>query len=158
MAPVGSAESFAAALNAGAGSIYFGVEGLNMRAHSASHFTVDDLRRMAAECAARGVRSYLTVNTIIYDNDLPLMRTICDAAKAAGISAIIASDVAVLAYCRQIGMEVHLSTQLNISNVEALRFYARYADVAVLAQPGGGHPPRHLRGTHLRPFRTARPH
>ncbi len=134
MAPVGSAESFAAALNAGADSVYFGIEGLNMRAHSASHFTIDDLGRMARECAARGVRSYLTVNTIIYDADLPLMRTICDAAKSAGISAIIASDVAVLAYCREIGMEVHLSTQLNISNVEALRFYARYADVAVLAR------------------------
>ena len=134
MAPVGSAESFAAAINAGAGSIYFGVEGLNMRAHSASHFSVDDLRRMAADCTAHGVRSYLTVNTIIYDDDLPLMRTICDAAKDAGISAIIASDIAVLAYCRQIGMEVHLSTQLNISNVEALCFYARYADVAVLAR------------------------
>ncbi len=134
MAPVGSPESFAAALNAGAGSVYFGIEGLNMRAHSASRFTLDDLERMAGECAARGVRSYLTVNTIIYDSDLPLMRTICAAAKAAGISAIIASDVAVLDYCREIGMEVHLSTQLNISNVEALRFYARYADVAVLAR------------------------
>lgn len=134
MAPAGSPESFAAALNAGAGSVYFGVEGLNMRAHSASHFTLGDLERMAGECAARGVRSYLTVNTIIYDDDLPLMRTICDTAKAAGISAVIASDVAVLTYCRDIGMEVHLSTQLNISNAEALRFYARYADVVVLAR------------------------
>ena len=134
MAPVGSAESLAAALGAGADSVYFGVEGLNMRAHSASRFSVDDLGRMARACAERGVRSYLTVNTIIYDDDLALMRSICDAAQAAGISAIIASDVAVLAYCRRIGMEVHLSTQLNISNVEALRFYARYADVAVLAR------------------------
>ncbi len=134
MAPVGSSESLAAALNAGADSVYFGIEGLNMRAHSASRFTVDDLRAMAGACAARGVKSYLTGNTIVYDADLPLMRSICDAAKEAGISAVIAADVAVLSYCRSIGMEVHLSTQLNISNVEALRFYARYADVAVLAR------------------------
>ncbi len=134
MAPVGSSESLAAALNAGADSVYFGIEGLNMRAHSACRFTVDDLRAMAQACAARGVKSYLTVNTIVYDADLPLMRSICDVAKEAGISAVIAADVAVLSYCRSIGMEVHLSTQLNISNVEALRFYARYADVAVLAR------------------------
>lgn len=134
MAPVGSRESLAAALKAGADSIYFGVEQLNMRAHSASHFTLADLHDIATQCREAGVKSYLTVNTIIYGDELPLMREICDAAKTAGISAIIAADVAVLSYCRQIGQEVHLSTQLNISNVEALRFYAQFADVVVLAR------------------------
>ena len=134
MAPVGSREALVAALKAGADSIYFGIEALNMRAHSANHFTIADLREMAATCAAQGVKTYLTVNTIIYGEDLQQMRTICDAAREAGISAVIAADVAVLAYCRKIGQEVHLSTQLNISNVEALRFYADYADVAVLAR------------------------
>lgn len=134
MAPVGSRESLAAALQAGADSIYFGIERLNMRAHSASAFTVDDLKEIAATCRERGVKSYLTVNTIIYDEDIPLMREIIDAAKAAGISAVIASDVAVMTYCDRVGQEVHLSTQLNISNIEALRFYARFADVVVLAR------------------------
>lgn len=134
MAPVGSRESLAAALKAGADSIYFGIEALNMRAHSASHFTIDDLREIAATCSAQGVKSYLTVNTIIYDEDIDLMHKICDAAHEAGISAIIACDVAVMSYCNQIGQEVHLSTQLNISNIEALSFYARFADVAVLAR------------------------
>lgn len=134
MAPVGSPESLAAALRAGADSIYFGIEHLNMRAHSASTFTIDDLQRIARECRTFGVKSYLTVNTIIYNDDIVLMRQILDAAKAAGISAIIASDVAVMSYCRQIGLEVHLSTQLNISNIEALRFYAQFADVVVLAR------------------------
>ena len=134
MAPVGSPESLAAALRAGADSIYFGIERLNMRAHSASTFTIDDLRRIARECQAFGVKSYLTVNTIIYNEDIYLMHQILDAALAAGISAIIASDVAVMTYARQIGIEVHLSTQLNISNIEALRFYAQFADVVVLAR------------------------
>ena len=134
MAPVGSPESLAAALRAGADSIYFGIERLNMRAHSASTFSIDDLRRIARECQAFGVKSYLTVNTIIYNEDISLMRQIIDAAHEAGISAIIASDVAVMTYCRQVGMEVHLSTQLNISNTEALRFYAQFADVVVLAR------------------------
>lgn len=134
MAPAGSRESLAAALKAGADSVYFGIEALNMRAHSASRFTIDDLREIAAMCNERGVKSYLTVNTIIYDEDIELMRTICDAALEAGISAVIAADVAVLTYCREIGQEVHLSTQLNISNVEALRFYAQFADVVVLAR------------------------
>ena len=134
MAPAGSRESLAAAIKAGANSVYFGIEALNMRAHSASRFTLADLREIAATCAAAGVKSYLTVNTIIYDEDLALMRTICSAAHEAGISAVIAADVAVLAYCRSIGQEVHLSTQLNISNIEALRFYAAYADVVVLAR------------------------
>ncbi len=134
MAPVGSRESLAAALQARADSIYFGVTRLNMRAHSASAFTVDDLKEIAAVCREHGVKSYLTVNTIIYGEDIPLMREILDAAKAAAISAVIASDIAVMSYARQIGLEVHLSTQLNISNVEALRFYAQFADVVVLAR------------------------
>ncbi|RRD79773.1 U32 family peptidase [Alloprevotella sp. OH1205_COT-284] len=134
MAPAGSRESLAAALKAGADSIYFGIEALNMRAHSASRFTINDLHEIARLCDEHGVKSYLTVNTIIYDEDLDMMRTICDAAKAAGISAVIAADVAVLSYCSTIGQEVHLSTQLNISNEEALRFYARFADVVVLAR------------------------
>ena len=134
MAPVGSRESLAAALKAGAGSVYFGVEQLNMRSHSANHFTLDDLRDIAAQCRAAGVKSYLTVNTIIYGEDIPLMHQIVDAARDAGITAVIASDVAVMTYCRQQGVEVHLSTQLNISNIVALRFYAQFADVVVLAR------------------------
>ena len=136
MAPVGSHESLAAAIQAGADSIYFGIEKLNMRAHSASTFTIDDLREIAATCNEHGMKSYLTVNTIIYQEDLELMRQIIDAAHDADISAIIASDVAVMQYCRATPnpIEVHLSTQLNISNVEALRFYAQFADVVVLAR------------------------
>ena len=134
MAPVGSRDSLAAALKSGAGSVYFGVEQLNMRSHSANHFTIDDLRDIAAQCREAGVKSYLTVNTIIYGEDIPLMHQIVEAAVEAGITAIIASDVAVMTYCRQVGMEVHLSTQLNISNIEALRFYAQFADVVVLAR------------------------
>ena len=134
MAPVGSRECLAAALKAGADSVYFGIESLNMRAHSASRFSKADLREIASTCRAQGVKTYLTVNTIIYGEDLEQMRDICDAAKAAGISAVIAADVAVLAYCKRIGQEVHLSTQLNISNAEALKFYAGYADVVVLAR------------------------
>ena len=134
MAPVGSRESLAAAIQAGAGSVYFGVGRLNMRAHSANTFTTDDLREIAATCAEHGIKTYLTVNTIIYDADLEDMRLIVNAAREAGISAVIASDMAVIAYCRSVGMEVHLSTQLNISNIEALKFYAQFADVAVLAR------------------------
>ena len=134
MAPVGARESLAAAIQAGADSVYFGIGRLNMRAHSASAFTADDLRDIASECSAHGIKTYLTVNTIIYDEDMDAMRQTVDAALEAGISAVIASDVAVMEYCRRVGMEVHLSTQLNISNTEALRFYARYADVVVLAR------------------------
>ena len=134
MAPVGSPESLAAAIQAGADSIYFGIEKLNMRAHSASTFTIDDLKQMAQTCREHGIKSYLTVNTIIYGEDIPLMHEIIDAAKEAGISAVIASDVAVMTYCNRVGQEVHLSTQLNISNIEALRFYAQFADVVVLAR------------------------
>ncbi len=136
MAPVGSRESLAAAIQAGADSVYFGVEQLNMRSHSANHFTIDDLRDIAQQCQQHGIKSYLTVNTIIYGEDIPTMHQIIDAAREAGISAIIASDVAVMQYCRQgtNPIEVHLSTQLNISNIEALRFYAQFADVVVLAR------------------------
>ncbi len=134
MAPVGSRDSLTAALQAGADSIYFGISRLNMRAHSASAFTIDDLKEIATTCREAGVKSYLTVNTIIYGEDLPLMREILEAAKEAEISAVIASDIAVMTYARRIGLEVHLSTQLNISNTEALRFYAQFADVVVLAR------------------------
>ena len=134
MAPVGSRESLAAAIKAGAASIYFGIENLNMRSHSASTFTINDLKEMAQICEDNGLKSYLTVNTIIYGEDLVLMRQIIDAAKEAKISAVIASDVAVMAYCNKVGQEVHLSTQLNISNIEALKFYAQFADVVVLAR------------------------
>ena len=134
MAPVGSRDSLAAAIKAGADSVYFGIGQLNMRSHSANHFTIDDLREIASTCNEHGIRTYLTVNTIIYDGDLVAMREIVNAAKAAGITAVIAADVAVMAYCNSVGVEVHLSTQLNISNIEALKFYARFADVVVLAR------------------------
>ena len=134
MAPVGSRECLQAAIQAGADSIYFGIERLNMRAHSASTFTIDDLRDIASQCQEHGMKSYLTVNTIIYGEDIPLMREIVDEAYKAGITAVIASDVAVMTYCRQVGQGVHLSTQLNISNIEALKFYAQFADVVVLAR------------------------
>ncbi|MBO5824254.1 MAG: U32 family peptidase [Prevotella sp.] len=134
MAPVGSRESLAAAIQAGADSVYFGIGQLNMRSHSANPFTIDDLREIAQTCNEHGIKTYLTVNTIIYGEDIETMHEIVDAAKEAGISAIIASDVAVMTYCQKVGQEVHLSTQLNISNIEALKFYAQFADVVVLAR------------------------
>ena len=134
MAPVGSRESLAAAIQAGANSIYFGIGQLNMRSHSANPFTIDDLREIAQTCQEHAIKTYLTVNTIIYGEDIATMHTIVDAAHEAGITAVIASDVAVMTYCRSVGQEVHLSTQLNISNIEALRFYAQFADVVVLAR------------------------
>ena len=134
MAPVGSRESLAAAINAGANSVYFGIGKLNMRSHSANHFTIDDLKEIAETCNAKGIQTYLTVNTVIYGEDIETMHEIIDAAKAANITAVIASDVAVMMYCHQVGVEVHLSTQLNISNIDALKFYAQFADVAVLAR------------------------
>lgn len=134
MAPVGSRESLAAAIQAGANSIYFGIGQLNMRSHSANKFTIDDLREIALTCSEHGIKTYLTVNTIIYGEDMMAMRQIIDAAKEAEITAVIASDVAVMSYCNKVGVEVHLSTQLNISNIEALRFYAQFADVVVLAR------------------------
>ena len=134
MAPVGSRESLMAAIQAGADSVYFGIGQLNMRSHSANHFTIDDLHDIAQTCKVHGIKSYLTVNTVIYDGDIATMHTIIDAAKAANITAVIASDVAVMMYCNEVGVEVHLSTQLNISNIDALKFYARFADVVVLAR------------------------
>ena len=134
MAPVGSRESLMAAIQAGADSVYFGIGQLNMRSHSANHFTIDDLHDIAQTCKVHGIKSYLTVNTVIYDGDIATMHTIIDAAKAANITAVIASDVAVMMYCSEVGVEVHLSTQLNISNIDALKFYARFADVVVLAR------------------------
>ena len=134
MAPAGSWESLQAAIQAGADSVYFGIERLNMRSRSSSNFTTEDLHRIVERCKEAGIKSYLTINTIIYDEDLDLMREIVDNAKEAGVSAIIAADVAVMQYAISQGVEVHLSTQLNISNVEALRFYAQFADVVVLAR------------------------
>ena len=134
MAPVGSRDSLAAAIQAGADSVYFGVGQFNMRSHSANHFDLNDLDYIVATCREHGIKTYLTVNTIIYDDDVETMHAIVDAAVKAGVSAVIASDVAVMTYCRKVGMEVHLSTQLNISNVEALEFYSRFADVSVLAR------------------------
>ena len=134
MAPAGSYESLTAAIQGGADSIYFGIEGLNMRAKSSNNFTIDDLHAIAKICRENNIKSYLTVNTIIYDQDMELMRKVVDAAKEANLSAIIAADVAVLMYARSIGVEVHLSTQLNITNTESLKFYGQYADVVVLAR------------------------
>ena len=134
MSPVGSYESMMAAIQGGADSIYFGVEKLNMRSRSSNNFSTDDLRNIAVCCREHGVKSYLTVNTVIYGEDLPLMREIIDAAMSADVNAIIASDVAAMMYANRIGLEVHLSTQLNISNIETLKFYARFADVVVLAR------------------------
>lgn len=134
MAPVGSYESLYAAINAGADAIYFGVEGLNMRARSSVNFTLDDLRNIASICDEKGVKSYLTVNTIIFDNDIATCHAIIDAVKQSGISAIIASDIAAITYARSIGVEVHISTQVNITNIEAVKFYAQFADVVVLAR------------------------
>lgn len=134
MAPVGSYESLQAALQGGADSVYFGVEGLNMRARSSANFTLDDLKNIVAVCAAKGVKTYLTVNTVIYNDELEKMRRVIDCAREAGVTAIIASDLAAILYARSIGVEVHISTQCNVSNFEALRFFAQYADVVVLAR------------------------
>lgn len=134
MAPVGSWESLAAALSAGTDAVYFGIEGLNMRSRSSSNFSTDDMRKIVEECDSKGVKTYLTVNTIVYDEDLPRMREIIDAAKESGVSAIIASDMAAILYARRIGQEVHISTQVNVTNIEAVEFYSRFADVMVLAR------------------------
>lgn len=134
MAPVGSRESLAAALAAGADAVYFGIEGLNMRSRSSANFTADDMAEIVAICTERGVKTYLTVNTVIYDSDMETMRMIISCAKEAGISAIIASDMATILYAREIGQEVHISTQVNVSNTEAVRYYSQFADVMVLAR------------------------
>lgn len=134
MAPVGSYESLVAAVQGGADAIYFGIEGLNMRSKSSNNFTIDDLHKIAQYCHENGLKSYLTVNTVIYDNDIEYMHHIIDAAKEAKISAIIASDMAAILYARSIDVEVHISTQVNITNIEAVRFYSQFADVMVLAR------------------------
>lgn len=134
MAPVGSYESLYAALQGGADSVYFGVEGLNMRARSSANFTLDDLKNIATICSEKGVKTYLTVNTVIYNSELSKMRGVIDCAKNSGITAIIASDLAAIMYAHTVGVEIHISTQCNITNYEAVRFYAQYADVMVLAR------------------------
>ncbi len=134
MAPVGSYESLQAAIQGGANSVYFGIEGLNMRSRSSNNFTIDDLHEIAKIAHKNNVKTYLTVNTVLYDQDLNLMQKVISAAKEAQLSAIIASDVAAISFARSIDVEVHLSTQLNISNIESLKFYAQFADVVVLAR------------------------
>ena len=134
MAPAGNFECLRAAIQGGADSVYFGVGDLNMRSHSANNFSQEDLRSVVETCREAGVKTYLTLNIIVYDGDLGRMRALVDEARACGVDAIIASDMAVIAYCRERGVEVHASTQLNISNVEALRFYSGFADVVVLAR------------------------
>ncbi len=134
LAPVGSDASLSAAIAAGADAVYFGVGELNMRAHAAGDFERSDLSRLAARCRDAGIKSYLTVNTVLYDDDLPAMRALLDEARDAGVSAVILSDAAALLYARAIGLNVHLSTQLSISNLESLRFYAQFADAVVLAR------------------------
>lgn len=134
MAPVGSYESLAAAISAGADAVYFGIEGLNMRSRSSVNFTLDDLAAIAATCCEAGVKTYLTVNTVIYDSDMDRCHEIIDAARKAGITAIIASDIAAITYARSVGVEVHISTQVNVSNYEAVKFFAQWADVMVLAR------------------------
>lgn len=134
MAPAGSWESMMAGIKAGANSVYFGVEQLNMRARQTNNFTVDDLPEVARVCKEHNVKSYITLNTIIYDHDISLMRRIIDQAKEAGITAVIASDLAVMNYCRKKGMELHISTQSNITNIETVELYADYADVVVMAR------------------------
>ncbi|PZX16663.1 putative protease [Breznakibacter xylanolyticus] len=134
MAPAGSYESLMAAIQGGADSVYFGVEKLNMRARSSANFTIADLHEIVRISREHGVKTYLTVNTVLYDDDLPVMRDVIDAAKEAGVTAIIAADQAAIHYARSIGVEVHISTQVNISNIETLKFYSHYADVVVLAR------------------------
>ena len=134
MSPVGSYESLRAAIQGGANAVYFGVGKLNMRSRSAANFTVDDLGRICEIAHAAGVRTYLTVNTIIYNNEIAEMHALVDAAKAAGVSAVIASDMAVITYANRVGVEVHISTQCNVSNIEAVRYYAQFADVIVTAR------------------------
>lgn len=134
MAPVGSWESLSTALQSGADAVYFGIEGLNMRSRSSANFTADDMAEIVARCQEAGVKTYLTVNTIIYDEDTDLMHTIIDRARQAGVTAIIAADMAAILYARSIGVEVHISTQVNVTNIETVRWYAQFADVMVLAR------------------------
>ena len=134
MAPVGTFESLAAAIQAGADSVYFGLEHLNMRSKSSANFSIDDLKTITTLCQEQGIKTYLTLNTVMFDEDIPLMKKLVDAAQKYGVSALIASDQSVIDYGRSQGMEIHLSTQINISNYSALKFYAPFADVVVLAR------------------------
>ena len=134
MSPAGDFTSMQAAIDNGADSIYFGVEQLNMRARASMNFTLDDLPEIYRRCSEKGVRTYLTLNTIIYDHDLYLIKTLLDKAKAANLTAVIAMDQAVISYARQIGMEVHISTQINITNIETVKFYALFADTMVMSR------------------------
>jgi U32 family peptidase len=134
MAPVGSWESLAAALNAGCHSVYFGVEQLNMRARSTINFTLDDLPRIVERCAPRQVKTYITLNTILYDHDIALAKSIVDRAQQCGVTAVIAADHAVMNYCRRVKMPLHISTQANVSNIDTVEFFSAYADVVVLAR------------------------
>jgi len=134
MAPVGSYESLAAAIQGGADSVYFGIGNLNMRSRSSNNFGLDDLTKITDICKENAVQSYLTVNTVVYDEEIAEMKQIVHAAKDSGISAVIASDMSVILYCREIGMEVHASTQLNISNTAAAKFFAQFCDVIVTAR------------------------
>jgi len=134
MAPAGNFESLQAAIDNGADSVYFGVEQLNMRARASINFTIEDLPEIAKRCAVKNVRTYLTLNTIIYDHDLSIIKTLLDAAKSAGLTAVIAMDQAVIAYARQIDFEIHISTQINITNIETVKFYAMFADTMVMSR------------------------
>ncbi|MEM3112975.1 MAG: peptidase U32 family protein [Candidatus Pacearchaeota archaeon] len=134
MSPAGNFECLAAAIKAGANSVYFGVEQLNMRARAANNFSLDDLPEIVKICNEKNVKTYLTLNTIMYDHDIVLMKKICDSAKKAGVSAVIASDISAIGYANSIGLEVHISTQTNVSNIEAVKFYSKFADVIVLAR------------------------
>ena len=134
MSPAGDFTSLQAALDNGADSVYFGVEQLNMRARASMNFTIDDLPEISKRCAEKGVRTYLTLNTIVYDHDLSIIKTLLDKAKAANLTAVIAMDQAVISYARQIGMEVHISTQINITNIETVKFYALFADTMVMSR------------------------
>ncbi len=134
MAPAGSFESLQAAITNGADSVYFGVDQLNMRARASINFTIEDLPEIVKRCEEKKVRTYLTLNTIIYDHDLTIIKTLLDAAKDAGITAVIVMDQAVISYARQIGMEIHISTQINITNIETVKFYAMFADTMVMSR------------------------
>lgn len=134
MSPAGSFESLMAAIQAGAGSVYFGVQQLNMRARASINFTLEDLPKIVALCQPKGIKTYLTLNTIVYDHDLSVVKRIINSAKEAGISAVIAADQAVISYARQAGLEIHISTQVNITNIETIKFYALFADVMVLSR------------------------
>lgn len=134
MSPVGSMESLMAAIQGGAGAVYFGIGKLNMRSRSSKNFSIDDLKEITRICGEHGIRSYITLNTVIYDEEMEEMKTVVNAAKECGVSAIIASDLSVIAYARSVGMEIHMSTQTNITNLEAVKFYAQFADVMVTAR------------------------